>query len=63
MRDYMHVKSNMPAGATQSPKGDLGERRDHEYKAQRHFKNDGSAESASGYFGASVASPGSVGEK
>lgn len=57
------VRSHMPKGATQTPKGDLGERRVKESDTQRGFKNHGSYFDASEAFGAKAPMPGSMGEK
>ena len=57
------IKSHMPKGATQTPKGDLGKRASQEYMAQRHFKESGYCEEASRYFGSGVSEPGKIGEK
>lgn len=60
--DFMY-KSHMPKGATQTPKGDLGDRRVAECNAQRGFKNHGGSLDASSAFGSHVGKPGSMGEK
>ena len=63
MREFYHVKSHMPSGATLTPKGDLGVRSVKEADAQRGFKNHGGGEASSAYFGSHAAVPGSMGEK
>lgn len=57
------IKSHMPKGATQTPKGDLGERRVKESDTQRGFKSRGAYLDASEAFGANAPMPGSMGEK
>ena len=50
----MKPKSHMPAGATQSPKGNLGDRRVAEADAQRGFANHGGKLSGERAFGSDI---------
>jgi hypothetical protein len=58
------VKSHMPKGASQSPKGDLGRLRVAEANSQKGFKKSGGSDTSSEYFkGAGSLMPGEIGEK
>lgn len=59
----MGFKSHMPAGATQSPKGNLGDRRVAECDAQRGFKNHGGKLDGAAAFGKKTSSPGKIGSR
>ena len=63
MPKKMKLKSYMPKGATQSPKGNLGDRRVAECDSQRGFANHGGKLSGETAFGSNVGTPGSMGEK
>lgn len=59
----MKPRSHMPKGATQSPKGDLGDRRVAECDSQRGLANHGGKLSGSDAFGSNIGTIGSIGEK
>jgi len=59
----MKITSHMPKGATQSPKGNLGERRVAECDAQRGFKSRGGALDGASAFGSRIGTIGSMGEQ
>ena len=45
------MKSHMPKGVSDSPKGDIGEKRGMEADKVAHFKRDGKVMKAASYFG------------